>query len=80
MSKIRNGRKKEVITYYSDTSRQRRQKVMSTSIAARMLQLLWLPTSLYQPDIHTNLEVTVEYTQVNVMGLLFVTTKLAIDH
>ena len=54
--------------------------LMSISIAARMLQLLGLPTLLYQPEVHTNLEVTVLYTQVNVMGLLFVTAKLAIDH
>jgi len=53
---------------------------MSTSIAARMLQLLGLPTLLYQPGFHTNLEVTVLYTQVDAMGPLFVTAKLAIDH
>jgi len=60
--------------------RQRRQKVMSASITARMLQLLGLTTLLYQPGVRTNLELTVLYTQVNVMGLLFVTAKLAIDH
>ena len=53
---------------------------MSTSIAARMLQLLELPTLLYQPRVHTNLEVTMLYAQVDVMGLLFVTAKLVIDH
>lgn len=52
---------------------------MSTSIAARMLQLLGIPTLPYEPKVHTNLEVTVFYTQVNVMGPLFVTAKLAID-
>jgi len=41
--------------------------VMRTSIAARMLQLLGLPTLLYQPGIRTNLEVTLMYTQVKVM-------------
>jgi len=60
--------------------RQRRQKVMSTSIVARTLQLLVLPTLLYQLRVRTNLEVTVLYTQVNVMGLLFVTAKLAIEN
>ena len=54
--------------------------VTITSITARMLRLLGLPTLLYQPGVHTNLEVTVLYTQVNVMGLLFVTAKLAIDY
>ena len=53
---------------------------MSTSIVVRMLQLLGLPTLLYQPEVRTNLEVTVLYTQVNVMGLLFVNAKLVIDH
>ena len=53
---------------------------MSTSIAARMLQLLGLPALLYQPGVRTNLEVTVLYTQKNAMGPLFVTVELAIDH
>lgn len=55
-------------------------QLMSTSIAARVLQLLGLPTLCYQLGVHTNLEVTVLYTQVNVMGLLFVTAMLAINH
>ena len=54
--------------------------MMSTSIAARILQLLGLPTLLYQPVVCTNLEVTVLYTQADAMGPLFVTAKLAIDH
>jgi len=53
---------------------------MSTSIAARMLQLPGLPTLLYQPRVHTNLEVTVLYTQVDAMGPLFVTAELPIYH
>ena len=53
---------------------------MSTSIVARMLQLLRLPTLLYQPGVHTNLEVIVLYTQVDAMGPLFVSTELVIDH
>lgn len=53
--------------------------VMSTSTAARMLQLLGLPTLLYQPRVHTNLEVIVLYTQVDEMGPLFITTELVID-
>jgi len=36
--------------------------LMSTSIATRMLQLLGIPTLLYQPEVRTNLEVTVLYT------------------
>jgi len=80
ISKIRNGIKKAEITYYSDTSPEWYQKVMSTSIAARMLQLLGLLTLLYQPGVRTNLEVTVLYKKVNVMGPLFVTAKLVIDH
>ena len=47
--------------------------VMSTSIAARILQLLGLPTLLYQPEVRTNLEVTVLYTQVTMMVMPFVT-------
>jgi len=53
---------------------------MSTNIAVKMLQLLGLPTLLYQPRVHTNLEVTVLYTKVDAMVPLFVTTKLAVDH
>ena len=53
---------------------------MSTSIVARMLQILGLPTLLYQPGFRTNLEVTVFYTQADAMGPLFVIAKLAIDH
>jgi len=37
--------------------------VMSPSIAAMMLQLLGQPTLLYQPKVHTNLEVTMLYAQ-----------------
>ena len=54
--------------------------MVSTSIVARMLQLLGLPTLLYQPGVCTNLEVTVLYTQADVMGPLFVTTELEVDH
>ena len=53
---------------------------MSTSIAARMLQLLGLPTLLFQPGVHTNLEVTLLYTQADAMGPLFVTAMLVIYH
>jgi len=53
--------------------------MMSTSIAARMLQLLGLPDLLYQLVVHTNLEVAVMYTQVKLMVLPFVTVQLAID-
>lgn len=53
---------------------------MRTSIVARMLPLLGLPTLLYQPGDHTNLEVTMLYKQVDEMGPLFVTTDLLIDH
>lgn len=62
------------------TPSQQHQKVMSTNITTRMLQLLGLPALLYQPRVRTNLVLTVLYTQVNVMRLLFVTAKLAIDH
>jgi len=41
---------------------------------------LGLPTLLYQPGVRTNLEVTVLYTQVKVMFLLFVTVQLVRDH
>jgi len=58
------------------TPRKQRQKVMSTSIAATMLQLLGLPTLLSQPRVHTNLEMTVLYTQEDVMGMLSVIAKL----
>lgn len=54
--------------------------LMSTSIATRMLQLLGLPNLLYQPRVCTNLEVTMLYTQADMMGPLFVTAELAIDH
>ena len=60
-------------------ARKRRQKVMSTSIAARMLQLLGLPALLYQPGVRTNLEVTVLYAQVKVKVLPVVTVHLARD-
>jgi len=53
---------------------------MSTSIAAKILQLLELPTLLYQLGVRTNLEVIVLYTQVKVMVLPFVTIQLARDH
>ena len=53
---------------------------MSTSIAARMLQLLLLPTLLYQPGVRKNLEVTLLYTQVKVMVLHVVIVQLARDH
>jgi len=53
---------------------------MSTSIVARMLQLLGLPTLLYQPEVCTNLEVIVLYTQADAIGPLLVTTELEIDH
>lgn len=53
---------------------------MSNSIAARMLQLLEIPNLFYQSEVHTSLEVTIRYTQVDAMGLLFVTAELAIDH
>jgi len=54
--------------------------VMSSNIVVRMLQLLGLPNLLYQLEVRTNLEVTVLYTQVDEMGLLFVTDKVVIDH
>jgi len=41
--------------------------LMSGSIAARMFQLLWLPTLLHQSGVRTNLEVTVSYTKIDVM-------------
>jgi len=44
-----------------------------------MLQLLGLPTLLYQPGVHTNLEVTMLYTQEDAMGPLFVIADLKID-
>jgi len=50
---------------------------MSTSTAARILQLLGLPTLLYQPKVRTNLAVTVLYTKEATMGPLFVTIELA---
>jgi len=53
---------------------------MSTSIKIRMLQLLGGPNLLSQPGVHTNLEGTVLYTQVDVMVPLFVTIELEIDH
>jgi len=46
-------------------------RLMSTGIVGRMLQLLGLPNLLYQPGVRINLEVTVFYTQENVMGPLF---------
>jgi len=54
--------------------------LMSTSIAARLLQLLGLPTLLYQPGVCTKLEATTFYTQENARGPLFVTAEMAIDH
>jgi len=39
-----------------------------------------LPALLYQPEVRTNLEVTVLYTQVKVMVLPFVMVQLARDH
>lgn len=54
--------------------------LMSTSIVARMLQLLGLPTLLYQLGVSTNLEVIVLYTQEDVMGPIFIATELATDH
>jgi len=54
--------------------------VMSANIVARMLQLLGLPTLLYQPRVRTNLEVTVLYTQIDATDPLFVTAELEIDH
>lgn len=50
--------------------------MMSTSITIRMLQLMGLPNLLHQPGVCTNLEVPVLYTQIDVMGPLFVTTEL----
>jgi len=76
MKEIRNGRKKVEITSTQTPPRQQRQKVMSTNIVARMLQLLGLSTLLHQPRVCTNLEVTVLYTQVGVMGPLFVSVEL----
>jgi len=38
------------------------------------------PTVLYQPEVHTNVDVTVLYTQTYAMGPLFVTAELDIDH
>lgn len=46
---------------------------MSTSIGARVLQLLELRALLYQPGVRTNLEVKMLYTQVQVIVLPFVT-------
>lgn len=54
--------------------------VMRANIAARMLQLLGLPTLLYQPRVRKNLEVTVLYTQIDAMDPLFVTDELEIHH
>lgn len=56
------------------------ESLMSTSNIARMLQLLGLPTLLYQPAVDTNLEVTMLYTQEDVMGPLFFIAKMALDH
>lgn len=47
--------------------------LISTSIVGRMLQLLELPDLICQPKVCTNLEVTMLYTQVQVMVLPFVT-------
>jgi len=54
--------------------------LMSTSIIARMLQLLGLLNLLYQPGVCTKLEVTMLYTQVDAMCLLLATAKMAINH
>ena len=54
--------------------------VVSTSIVARMMQLLELLVLLYQRRVDTNLEVTVLYTRVKVMVLPFVTVQLVRDH
>lgn len=56
------------------------RKMIGNSIAARMMQLLGLPTLLCQPEVHTNLEMIVLYAQEDEMGPLFVTAKLEIDH
>ena len=53
--------------------------MMSLGIATIMLQLRGLPALLYQPKVHTNLEVTVLYAQVEVKVLPIVIVYLARD-
>jgi len=53
---------------------------MSTSIVARMLQLVELPALLYQPVVCTSMGVKVLYIEVKVMVLPFVTFQLERDH
>jgi len=76
MKEIRNGRKKAEITSTQTPPWKQCQKVMSTNIAARMLQILGLQILLHQSKVHTNLEVMVLYTQIDVIGPLFFTTEL----
>lgn len=49
MKEIRNGRKKEEITSYSDTFPEMTAKSDEHQYCTRMLQLIGLPTLLYQP-------------------------------
>jgi len=53
-------------------------EIMSTSIAARMSQLL-ATSFTYQPGVRTNFEVIVLYAQVKVIVLSIVTIHLARD-
>jgi len=61
---------------------------MSTNIVTRMLQLLGLPSLLYQglpsllyqPGVCANLEVIVMYTKLKVMVLAFVLVQLTRDY
>ena len=73
MKEIKNGRKKEEITSYSDTSPAMVPKSDEHQYCSKNVATPGLPTLLYQPGVRTNLEVTVLYTQVKVMVLPFVT-------
>lgn len=77
---IRNRRKKAIITYYSDTSPTMMPKGDEHQYCSKNVATLGLPALLYQPGVHTNLEVIVLYTQVKVMVMPFVIVQLAGDH
>ena len=76
----RNRRKKEVITYYWDTSPAMAPKINDHQYCSNNVATLGLPTLLYQPGVRTNLEVIVLYTQVKVMVLPFINVRLERDH
>jgi len=55
------GKRKVVDSLEEEKGYRVKKYLMSTSIAAIILQLIELPTLLHQPRFHTNLEVTMLY-------------------